>query len=220
MAKNSSERKNLVECPGCGSLIPDEKWFNTHMGDGYKTCPVCGNLRYICDGNKGYRSRRFSILESTETQILAKETKNIAKHLELKEDGYGRIYTDTRKNAKKIKKLIYKIDAEEAEYLPDDLIAVYDSNEVALAKTESFYDFDLYELYKRCVMDCIPFGYLDCNVQDDDGDKVCVNGYTSYALIDCLKMLLRTGAPVDQELQNVLEKLEPVVLDIKKDEEK
>ena len=69
--------------------------------------------------------------------------------------GYGRIYTDSVKNIARIREIIREMDADEYDYLPDDLISVYDVIEEPVY-TGKFCDLDLDELLERCQRDGIP----------------------------------------------------------------
>ena len=44
-----------IQCAACGFIGTDKNWFNTHIGNGYKCCPQCGTIRYVCKENIMYR---------------------------------------------------------------------------------------------------------------------------------------------------------------------
>lgn len=63
--------------------------------------------------------------------------------------GYGRIYVNTDEDVQKVKDIIKEMDEYEFEYLPKDLIAVY-QGEIQHVFNGKFDDLDLNELTKRC----------------------------------------------------------------------
>jgi hypothetical protein len=63
--------------------------------------------------------------------------------------GTGRIYTDKEENIEKIENIIKEMDEFEFEYLPKDLIAVFDGK-VKCVYNYKFDELDLSELCQRC----------------------------------------------------------------------
>ena len=66
----------------------------------------------------------------------------------------ARIYTDKQENIDKIKEIIKEIDKFEYEYLPDDLITVF-NGKIDYVYNGKFYDIDMDEIMKRCWEECI-----------------------------------------------------------------
>ena len=75
--------------------------------------------------------------------------------MRFKRKGYGRIFTSSEENIVKIREVIRAMDADEYDYLPDDLIAVYPGYDQVVYNGK-FYDFDLDELVERCQREGIP----------------------------------------------------------------
>ena len=69
--------------------------------------------------------------------------------MKLYEKGEARIYTDKEENIEKISAIIKEIDEFEWEYLPDDLITVFNGR-IDYIYHGKFYDIDMDELMKRC----------------------------------------------------------------------
>lgn len=73
---------------------------------------------------------------------------------------YGRIFVDKPEDAAKVREIIERMDAFEAQFLPEDLIAVFNPDGlyaeggimVELAQTGKFDSIDLNELQLRCWM--------------------------------------------------------------------
>lgn len=69
--------------------------------------------------------------------------------MKLFEKHEARIYTDKVENIEKVKELIKELDEFEYEYLPKDLIAVFNGT-IDYVYNGKFYDIDMDELMKRC----------------------------------------------------------------------
>ena len=75
--------------------------------------------------------------------------------MRFKRKGYGRIFTSSDENIVKIREIIRAMDADEYDYLPDNLIAVYPGYD-EVEYNGKFYNFDLDELVARCTRQEIP----------------------------------------------------------------
>lgn len=64
--------------------------------------------------------------------------------------GYGRIYVLREEDIPRVKEIIKEMDEFEYGYLPDDLIARFDSMNVNTTYTYKFDNLDLNELQIRC----------------------------------------------------------------------
>jgi hypothetical protein len=69
--------------------------------------------------------------------------------MKLYEKHEARIYTNKQENIEKIKEIIKEIDEFEYEYLPNDLITVF-NGKIDYVYNGKFYDIDMDELMKRC----------------------------------------------------------------------
>lgn len=69
--------------------------------------------------------------------------------MKLKRKGYARIYTDTEENVEKIKEIIKMIDAEEYDYMPKNLVGVWDG-EVRFVYNGKFYEIDMDDVMQKC----------------------------------------------------------------------
>jgi len=88
--------------------------------------------------------------------------------MRFKRKGYGRIYTDLKENITKIREIIRIMDEYEYDYLPGDLIAVYEGHDEPVYNGK-FYDLDLDALLERCQRESIPCRVVVVeDIYDDD----------------------------------------------------
>jgi len=76
--------------------------------------------------------------------------------------GYGRIYVEQEEDIKKVKDIIKNMDEFEADYLPKDLIGVFDGKK-QMTYTHKFDDLDVNNLIIECWNQGIKCFYIkDC----------------------------------------------------------
>jgi hypothetical protein len=63
--------------------------------------------------------------------------------------GWGRIYVEKKEDVAKVKRIIKSMDEFEYEYLPEDLIAVFEGK-LQVAYTHKFTDIDINKLMFEC----------------------------------------------------------------------
>ena len=63
--------------------------------------------------------------------------------------GYGRIYVDKQEDIQSVKDIIKEMDEFEYEYLPDDLIAVFEAK-IVTTYTHKFDDLDISAFMEKC----------------------------------------------------------------------
>lgn len=85
--------------------------------------------------NEWLKSVLLSILNGNESKLRRK--------------GFSRIYTDKQENIDKIKEIIRIMDEFEYDYLPDDLISVFDGK-IEYVYNGKFFEIDMKELVARC----------------------------------------------------------------------
>lgn len=104
------------------------------------------------------------------------------------EKQFGRIYTDTTENIKKIKDIIKQMDQFEYEYLPKDLITVY-KGYFSCEYVGKFDDLNLDELINNCKKKNIPCGYIK-GYEEDCFNTCCLD---KNSVDKCVKLFYESG---------------------------
>lgn len=84
--------------------------------------------------------------------------------------GYGRILVQKEEDIQKVKDIIKEMDDFEYDYLPDDMIAVFKTNDVKTVYTHKFDSLDLNELQIRCWEQNIPIMIIKGLIETDYGN--------------------------------------------------
>ena len=84
--------------------------------------------------------------------------------------GYGRILVQKEEDIQKVKDIIKEMDDFEYDYLPDDMIAVFKTNDVKTVYTLNFDSLDLNELQIRCWEQNIPIMIIKGLIETDYGN--------------------------------------------------